>query len=110
MSGSGGGGLGSGGGERRDCSSLFIDTVLNSPVSKVIAQLKKGDTLKISLEAQKSGKSLVAKTADGKIAGSLTPAEMAQLIECMDEGFHYVAIVVGIDGGQCRVQIRPIRS
>ncbi len=113
MSGSGGGG---GGGtprdERRvDCEQLSIPTVLNSPVAKVIATLSKGDRLKV-VENKSAGYSrLEAEAPNGKIAGSLTPNELLDIIDCMHRGHKYVAVVTGDPAGAVvKVRIQSAKT
>ena len=50
---------------------------------------------------------VVAVTGGGQVAGSITHPSLAKLIECMQQGFKYVAIVVEVDGGACHVEVRP---
>lgn len=113
MSGSGGGG---GGGLPRnerpvDCEQLSIPTVLNSPVEKVVATLNKGVRLAV-VENKSAGFSrLEAETADGKIAGSLTPNELLDIIDCMHRGHKYVAVVTSDPAGAVvKVRIQSARK
>lgn len=97
---------GAGGGGAGDCSSIFEQTVLSSPVREVLAILKRGDVLTLSLAGDKGP--LLAITADGQTAGSITSASLAKIIRCItQEGAVFVAIVHAIDGGRCSVEIRP---
>lgn len=105
MTGSGGGSS-SPSGEEHDCASIFEETVLNSPNPIVIAKLKPGDVLELQL--RKRGKTFVLLALYGtEIAGSITSALLAKIIDCIDKGFQYVALVKSIRGGACTVQIRP---
>jgi len=116
MSGSGGGsgrigfggegGAGGGGESSTDCGSLIVDTILNSPVSAVVALLKKGDRLTVEIQVGGSGvNSLVAKHG-GQIAGSLTPPSLTTILNCIQNGFQYVAVVLDVTGGVVRVRIQ----
>lgn len=102
-----GGGSGSGGSEipipQIDCTRISEKTVLNSPVLEVVGSLKKGDVLSVRVQ---NGTSLVAITKDGKIAGALTPPLLPRIVECIEEGFEYVAIVLSVSGGECRVHVK----
>ena len=118
MSGSGGSSgrvdieVGSGGGSPSDvCGSLDIETTLNSPVAAVVKNLRRGDELDVAVEvSSKQVRTLVAKDGQGRIAGSLTPPSLVAIINCMDNGYQYVAIVLGdVDGGVVRVRIRGKR-
>src|ERR1044071_3325245 len=98
MSGGGGGGrseVGSGQGSPDECSSLDVETALNSPNPDVLKILKKGDILDVVVvETAKSRKSLVAKHANGQIAGSLTPPPLVTIVSCIEKGFQYGARVL----------------
>ncbi|MDD5169680.1 MAG: hypothetical protein PHN75_12740 [Syntrophales bacterium] len=108
--GGGTGGAGDGGGgipptPPIDCARIMEKTILNSPVPEVINALKSGDILNVKLQ----GKSLVATTKEGKVAGALTPPLLPRIVQCIAEGHEYVAIVLSVSGGQCTVEVR-IRS
>jgi hypothetical protein len=91
-----------------DCASLFEKTVLNSPDPIILAQLKKGDILSVEILPRGTKKVLVALTANGKPAGSITSAALAKIISCIEnETFSFAAEVVDIHGGACTVFIRP---
>ena len=109
MSGSGSSDLPLGGGSSgaiSDCASLFFTTALASPVAGVIATLKIGEVL--SLKAPTPPSTVVlAVTAAGSTAGSVISPHHAKMVDCMRQGFGYVAIVRSISGGACDVEIRP---
>ena len=97
----GGGGVGGGGSGANDCN--IIERVpLNSPQAAVIAGLRVNQQLNV----EQRGGSVVA-LAGTTIAGSLTPRRLVDLIECMNQGREYVAVVVTIRGALCEVEIRP---
>jgi hypothetical protein len=117
MSGSGGGsgrisfggvgGAGGGGESSPDCGLLIVETTINSPVSAVIASLKRGDRLTVEIQVGANNiNSLVAKHG-GQIAGSLTPPSLITILTCIQNGFQYVAIVLNdVTGGVVRVRIQ----
>lgn len=105
MSGSGGGG-GTTDQPQTDCASLLIRTSLNSPVPKVLKLLKADDVLTVRLRPPEM-RVVEAITQGGDTAGSITHASVATLARCLREGFAFVAIVKSIDGGDCRIEIRP---
>jgi hypothetical protein len=41
------------------------------------------------------------------VAGSLTPRRLVELIDCMNQGRRYIAVVLTIRGALCEVEIRP---
>lgn len=103
--GTGGGGTGgTPGGQGNICSSLFERTILNSPVPQVVSALKQGDLLQI--ETHDQGRILVA-SYQGEVAGSVTSPRLIDFIECIQDGYAYIATVDSINGGQCHVTIRP---
>jgi hypothetical protein len=111
MSGSGGGGGGGGGGglppstPKFDCSTLFIKTTLNSPDPGIVKKLRKGQKLQVTAKALEGP--VYAVTEEGKTAGSITDRQLHQLLQCIAEGFVYVAIVQAIAGGRVDVEVRP---
>lgn len=108
MSGSGGGGGGYST-DQPDCSTLTLTTHLNSPKPAVLKTLKRGDKLAIELQTQGGKPIVVAKTAQGQIAGSITGAGLAKLIGCLQQGFPFHAVVISIAGGGCEVSVQPGR-
>jgi hypothetical protein len=115
MSGSGGGSsrtyinVGSGGSSSPSvCGSLDIETILNSPVAAVVEGLKRDDVLDVSISKSPTGVvTLVATDKQGRIAGSLTPPTLITIINCIESGFKFVAVVLGdLKGGVIRVRIR----
>jgi acetamidase/formamidase len=118
MSGSGGGSsridaeVGTGGQASPNvCSSVDVETFLNSPNPVVVKNLRRGDALDVCLEKTKTGViTLVAKDAKGKIAGSLTPAILLTIINCIESGYQYVAVVLDdVKNAVVRVRIREKR-
>jgi hypothetical protein len=77
----------------------------------VLKTLSVGDVLSVELHKNPSGakSSIVAVVKKPKIAiaGSITSTIAPKLIECIGNGFKYVALVKGLRGGQCTVEIRP---
>jgi hypothetical protein len=123
MSGSGGGGdgdfresdrpaprpgQGSGGGDvgPDDPCHIVEITNLNSVDRAVVAGLRPGDSLALVYEVGPPQR-LVATTAAGAIAGSITSPSMLQLIQCMLAGNAYVATVLVVRGAQVQVRIEP---
>lgn len=107
MSGGGGGGVPFGQvvDSRRDCTNIFERTILSSPVPEVLASLSVDDVLNLELRGDRGP--LVAVAPDGRHAGSVTSASLADLIRCINEGHAYIALVLSLDRGRCEVEIRP---
>jgi hypothetical protein len=93
------------------CSALDIETILNSPDAAVVKQLKRDDELEVAIEKTRTQiTTLVAKDTRGKIAGALTPPSLITIINCIESGYKYVAVVLDdVKGGIIRVRIRGKR-
>ena len=102
---------GSGGGTWIDqpgdnCATLSQQTTLNSPNRTVLCQLEKGTVLEVSVN--KVGKALTVQALhNGQVAGTITSSINQRLAECMEEGNEYVAEVMDVQGGACRVHVHP---
>jgi len=107
-SGGGGGGSGGGGGGGFDCSALIIDTTLNSVAPDVVQTLKASDKLAVELGLSAKGREiLLANTASKQTAGSLTPPQVLDIMNCLKNGHSYIAEVLADPvGGECRVRIK----
>lgn len=86
------------------CARLTFQATINSPKPIVVGQLKVGDSLDVVLNPQVQG---VILEHNAQTAGSLTGTQVAQLINCINSGFEYQAVVVQLNGGQCVVRIEP---
>lgn len=100
----GGGGGRGGGAQRSRCETLSITTVLISPSPAALATLAPGDVLRIVYTTIKGPFTLL--TSKGLIAGVLVMKDLLELINCIEEGFEYRAIVKSISGGNCTVTIK----
>jgi hypothetical protein len=106
MSGGGGGGgidVPSGGGGS-SCESLHEETTLNSANPSVVATLREEDVLTLAARGPRGP--LVALTAAGQEAGSITSALLARILACIAEGHEYIAEVRKVRGGQVTVEVR----
>ena len=83
------------------CANLSGVTVLASPDEHEIKKLRAGDKLNVDCE----GDRIVAKTTEGKIAGTLLTPIHGKLILCIQQGYEYQVEVLGIDGAMCRVRV-----
>ncbi|MYI75501.1 MAG: hypothetical protein F4057_09360 [Acidobacteria bacterium] len=90
------------GGDSGDLCDITEDTTLNSPDRTVLATLRDGDELVIELHG---GRRLLAKRRD-RIAGSVTSARHANILQCMQQGREYKAVELSVKGGACRVRIQ----
>jgi len=104
MSGSSGGSSFSSSGQRQqDCGDIVIRTQLASPDPEVIEELGKGDILTITL-ASATGP-LQAITNDGAVAGAILTTDPGLLITCINQGYNFLARVLEVDGGDCKISI-----
>ena len=102
--GSGGaGGAGGGGGD--DPCAIVQTASLNSPNPAVVPHLTIGDMLDLHLGGTPPRNVLEARTAAGRVAGSLTHVGHLSLIRCMQAGHAYRAEVTQRLGGTVVVQI-----
>jgi hypothetical protein len=87
------------------CEALSQQTTLNSPNKAVLSQLTKGTELDVRVN--KADKAVIVEAVHkGQIAGTITSSVIQRLAECVEEGYDYVAEVLDIQGGACRVHIR----
>jgi len=104
MSGSGGGGWAN---EPSvdTCETLRETTTLNSPQKAVINLLNVGNLLNVIVSKQ--GKAVVVLALyQGQVAGTITSSIIQKLAECIEGGHEYVAEVIELQGGACKVRIR----
>ena len=86
------------------CSRLSFQAIVNSPKPDVISHLTVGDALDVALNPEGQG---VVLERNGQLAGSIVGSHVAQLINCINSGFDYQAIVEQLNGGHCVVRIDP---
>lgn len=99
---SGGGGAGGG---ADDCD--FVQTApLNSPQRAVVSTLSVGAVLEVALTGSPPRQVLEVRTSAGAAAGTLTHRGHLQIIDCINQGHSYEAIVVSISGGFVTVRVQ----
>lgn len=98
-----GGENGQNGGESRDPCDIIEVTTLNSPNRTVVTTLRDGDVLAIELRDERR---LLAMHGN-RVAGSVTSTSHPRILQCMQRGSEYVAIVLSVRGGACDVRIQP---
>lgn len=103
MSGSGGGGPWTPP-NGDSCERLTSETTLTSPDRAVISRLKDGDSLDVTVD-NSGARPVVRAMYKGQVAGSITSSIIQRLVECIDEGHQYVADVISVQGGTCRVRV-----
>jgi hypothetical protein len=78
--------------------------MLMSATPERLAGVAKGDVLDVALQEQQKTPVVVV-SKDGKEVGSVGSGHLAQLIECLQEEHRYLADVLSLEGGACRVRI-----
>jgi hypothetical protein len=102
-----GGGSGGGGPRRRpidDCQKLRFDTALNSPQSAT-ANLTVGDVIDLRIRQQQNRPIVEAVDNSGALVGTITSAQITDLIDCMQRGHRFVADVIQRVPPTCRVTV-----
>lgn len=95
-----------GGGAPDPCDISDL-TNLNSVNRMVLATVTAGTVLQVQYD-QGPPRRLLAVTANGAAVGSITSPSMPQIIQCMQAGHTYEAIVRSIHGGICQVEVRAV--
>jgi hypothetical protein len=81
---------------------------LNSPQPGVVANLNVNDRLFVVLDKTTGRSVLQVRDAQGNIAGSLTFLGHLSLIDCIEQGYSYEAVVLSIAGGAVQLRIEPV--
>lgn len=81
---------------------------LNSPQPAVVGALKQNDRLFVHLDKSTGRAILQVRDATGAVAGSLTFLGHLYLIDCIEQGHSYEAVVTGISGGNVQLRIEPV--
>lgn len=81
-----------------------MNTVLEAPVPEVADELQVGDELDLQLREGESVQVVVVDSL-GRDAGAILA--IGRLLECLREGFRFIAKVTSVDGGAIRVEVRP---
>src|SRR4051794_16294708 len=85
------------------CKSLQIHTNLMSP-KDALRSIRVGNSLAVKLEGTGSDRYVVV-THNAEIVGTIGSDSAIDLIECIDKGNVYVADVLSIEEGACRVLV-----
>lgn len=87
------------------CDKLTSETTLSSPNAAVLAQLQAGMELDVEVD-DSSGARVIRATYQSQIAGSITSAVIQKIADCIELGHQYLAEVLSVSGGACRVRVR----
>ncbi len=88
-----------------NCEDLEFQISLQSPDLDTLADIEEADVLDIGLHHEGGQYSLVAKTQDGKIAGTIASTNSRRVRACIERGYRYSAEVTEIDIAYCTVII-----
>jgi hypothetical protein len=89
------------------CTSIRT-APLNSPQPAVVAGLKLNDRLYVHLDKSTARAILQVRDLTGAVAGSLTFLGHLALIDCIEQGYSYEAVVLSISGGAVQLRIEPV--
>lgn len=103
------GGSGSGGwspmASSDKCAGLAFEAQINSPQAALLSTLVNGEHLAVELSALP--KQIVQVVKNNAVVGVLTGPQTAQLINCLQNGYRYKAVVLSVTGGMCTVKVQP---
>ncbi|GGK71854.1 hypothetical protein GCM10011405_20080 [Rufibacter glacialis] len=85
------------------CENLVIHTQLSSPKAAVLINVNKDDILELSLSSP-TGPCLVFHREQE--VGAIINADLKKIIDCMNQGHDYIAIVRSVEGGKCSLKIK----
>ncbi len=102
MSGSGGGSGGVSFEPVKTCDSISFNTDINSPQEDALEGLEIQDKLNVVLS---NNTVVVVRQDTNDTLGSINWSSIAKLIECLGDGFEYVATVRDIQDGLIKVHI-----
>lgn len=96
-----------GGGNESPCDALRFEAQLTSPQPGVVGTLKVNEVLDVAVNTQKELR-IVQVLRGLQVAGGLTGPDATRLRTCIDEGHHFKATVIAVNGGQVRVKVEHV--
>lgn len=100
-------GIGGGGGGGNDPCDIVEIAPLNSPQAPVVNTLSVGDILDIALNLSGPNPVVEVIASGNRRAGALTYRNHVRLINCINSGRSYQAVVMSIRGGSVEVRVEP---
>lgn len=91
---------------RSPCRTLKFRTILSSPQEAILVVVRVGDNLPLSIQPTHSH--AVVATKNNHPVGTITGSNMGALVNCISEGFSFVATVIEIKAGQCVVEVHIV--
>jgi len=86
------------------CDQLSFTSIVNSP-QPAVRGLSPGVVLNVRL--QTAPQTAVVVEHHGITVGALTGAKISSLINCLQNGYTFVAAVISVVGGKCTVEVKP---
>ena len=87
------------------CETLTQTLPLNSPNPNVLRRLSRGDRLDVA-SRQLNGSVIVEALYQGQVAGTITSTIFQRIAECIEQDYEYVAVVLEVNGGACKVKVQ----
>ena len=87
-----------------ECQKIYQPINLHSPVSEVLSKIKVGDELEFKV-VENNGRTSLQVVFQNDIVGSVI-RYATQIIDCIEKGYNYVAVVKSLDGGSCVLEAR----
>lgn len=87
-----------------DCSDISGQVALTTPERAMLPQLSKGTCLVVKL-IDEGGLHYAGAFFQGDRVGIVPSAQFPRLVACLKESHAFHAIVDGVDGGVCRVDL-----
>ena len=85
-----------------DCAKISFNTDINSPNQQAMEGLNVQDRLSVEL---RDNKVVVIRQDTEDILGSINWSSIARLIQCLHDGFEFVAVIQSIQDGLIKVHI-----
>lgn len=87
-----------------ECQKIYKPINLLSPVSELLSKINIGDELEFQV-VDNNGQNYLQVVYKGETAGSVT-RYARQIIDCIEKGHNYVAVIISLDGGSCVLEAR----
>lgn len=88
----------------QDCASISGNTNVISPTMIYFGTASSGDVLNVELD----GSTLALINSLGDTVGGIYPAWAMKLIDCINSGNRYIAIIIKINGAAITVSIQKV--
>lgn len=101
----------SGGGNQKsedlfDCAKVYFKTNIPSPDVVILSKIIKGDILTLNLAGKRGPIQLL--NSNSEFVGNLSSKHIPDLINCMNNGYKYIAEVTEIFGGKCSILVTSL--